>query len=71
MWFLSQRFSSLGCSVIGANSALEAINAIHRIVPELVVLDVNMPSGSGLSVCEMMSTDERLRKIPVIVLTGL
>lgn len=71
VWFLSQRFSSLGCSVIGANSALEAINAIHRIVPDLVVLDVNMPSGNGLSVCEMMSTDPELCKIPVIVLTGL
>jgi CheY-like chemotaxis protein len=67
---LSQRFSTLGCSVIGANSAIEAINAIHRIVPDLVCLDVNMPSGSGLSVCEMMATDERLRSVPVIILTG-
>jgi CheY-like chemotaxis protein len=67
---LSQRFSSMGCSVIGANSALEAVNAIHRVMPDLVCLDVNMPSGSGLSVCEMMATDERLRSVPVIILTG-
>jgi CheY-like chemotaxis protein len=56
--------------VIGASSALEAINAIHRVVPDLVCIDVNMPAGSGLSVCEMMSSDERLRSIPVIVMTG-
>ncbi|MEX2317292.1 MAG: response regulator [Pirellulales bacterium] len=67
---LTQRCSQLGCRVIGASSALEAINAIHRVTPDLVCIDVNMPAGSGLSVCEMMSTDERLRSIPVIVLTG-
>jgi CheY-like chemotaxis protein len=67
---LSQRFSSLGCSVIGIDNALEAINVISRHKPDLVCIDVGMPSGSGLSVCEMMASDEQLRKIPIIVLTG-
>jgi CheY-like chemotaxis protein len=67
---LSQRCSALGCSVVGVDSALEAINVIHRMTPDLVILDVNMPSGNGLSVCEMMATDERLRTVPVIILTG-
>jgi CheY-like chemotaxis protein len=67
---LSQRLSSLGCSVVAAHNALDAINAIHRSMPDLVCLDVSMPSGSGLSVCEMMANDERLRQIPVIILTG-
>lgn len=67
---LTQRCSQLGLRVIGASSALEAINAINRVVPDLVCLDINMPAGNGLSVCEMMSSDERLRSIPVIVMTG-
>ena len=67
---LSERFSSLGCSVIGVNTSLDAVNAIHRVQPDMVILDVNMPTGSGLSVCEMMATDERLRLVPVIILTG-
>lgn len=67
---LTQRCSSLGCSVIGANNALDALNVIHRLTPDLVCLDVNMPSGNGLSVCEMMASDERLRKIPIIIMTG-
>jgi CheY-like chemotaxis protein len=67
---LSHRFSSLGCSVISSNSEVEAINAIHRVVPDLVCLDVNMPNGNGLSICEMMAADARLRSIPVIILTG-
>jgi CheY-like chemotaxis protein len=67
---LSERFRMLGCSVIGVHTALDAANAIHRGRPDLVVLDVNMPTGSGFSVCEMMATDDTLRMVPVIILTG-
>jgi CheY-like chemotaxis protein len=67
---LSQRLSSLGCAVFGVDNALDAINLIHRISPDLVCLDVGMPSGNGLSICEMMASEERLRKIPIIILTG-
>ena len=68
--FLTERCTKLGYSVIGADNALEAINVIHRVVPDLVCIDVNMPAGNGLSVCEMMADDARLRSIPAIVLTG-
>lgn len=67
---LSQRCSSLGCSVIGVGTAVEAINVINRMMPDLVFLDVCMPSGNGLGVCEMITSDDRLRSIPIIVLTG-
>lgn len=67
---LVRRFRALGCSAIGVHSTLDAVNAIHRELPDLVVLDVKMPTGSGLGVCELMATDARLRSIPVIVLTG-
>lgn len=67
---LSQRCASLGCSVIGVNNAFDAINEIRRLRPDLVCLDVSMPSGDGLGVCEMMAGDNRLRKIPIIILTA-
>ena len=67
---LTERCTRRGYSVIGVNNALDAINIVHRVVPDLVCIDVNMPSGNGLSVCEMMAGDERLRSIPVVVLTG-
>jgi CheY-like chemotaxis protein len=67
---LTHRCSQLGCRVIGTGSALEAINIIEGVTPDLVCLDVNMPAGSGLGVCEMMSASEQLRSIPVIILTG-
>jgi CheY-like chemotaxis protein len=44
--------------------------SLDEELPDLVCLDVNLPSGNGLSVCEMMETDPAAAKIPVIVLTG-
>jgi CheY-like chemotaxis protein len=60
---ITQRCIQLGCRVFGASSALEAINAIHRVMPDLVCIDVNMPAGNGLGVYEMMAGDERLRSL--------
>jgi CheY-like chemotaxis protein len=67
---LTERFTRLGCSVIGAATALEAVNVIYRSLPDLVCIDVGMPAGNGLSVCEMMASDGLLRSVPAIVLTG-
>jgi DNA-binding response OmpR family regulator len=42
----------------------------HRVQPDLIILDVNMPSGNGFSVCEMLAGDNQLSKIPVLIMTG-
>jgi CheY-like chemotaxis protein len=70
VYSLSQRCSQLGCRVLAAHSALETLNVVHQLRPDLVCIDVNMPGGNGLSVCEMMASDERLRAVPIIVMTG-
>ncbi len=67
---LTDRFTRLGCQVIGVGSAFEALDATRRTRPDMVCIDVNMPAGNGLSVCEMMASDERLRGTPTVVLTG-
>lgn len=67
---LRVRFEELGCKVFEAEAPLDALHIIERVFPDLVCLDVEMPSGSGLSVAEMMAADPRLHSIPMIVLTG-
>jgi len=38
--------------------------------PALVLLDMNLPSGSGLGVLERLRAAERTRRVPVVALTA-
>jgi CheY-like chemotaxis protein len=38
--------------------------------PHLILLDIKMPKVNGLEVLERVKADERLRSIPVVVLTS-
>ena len=67
---LALRARQLGVAVETAHDALSALNVMRSKTPDLVCLDVNMPSGSGLSACEMLASEPDWAKIPVIILTG-
>ena len=43
----------------------EAIAAIEREVPDLVVLDIMLPGIDGFEICRRMRRDERLSEIAV------
>lgn len=67
---LARRCQALDLRVERAYDGMSALMKIDALEPDLVILDVNMPSGSGLSVCEMVAPDPNLRAIPIIILTG-
>ena len=67
---LAMRCRLLGLRVFVAYDGLTALALIDEQSPDLVCLDVNMPFGGGLDVCEMLASDEALASIPVVMLTG-
>ncbi len=67
---LKRRCETLGLNVVVARDAMDALNKAELAHPAAIMLDVNMPHGNGLSVCEMLTHHEQLNSIPVIVLTG-
>lgn len=67
---LSLRCQARNINVTTAKDAMTALAKIDTGRPDLVILDVNMPEGNGLSVCEMMASHAELCTIPVIILTG-
>ena len=67
---LQMRCHQLGVDVIVAYDAMTALTLIHEKRPDLVCLDVSMPAGNGLSVCEMLCNDPELSSTAVVMLTG-
>jgi putative two-component system response regulator len=52
-------------------SGKPALQAALDDPPDIILLDMNMPEMSGLEVCQRLKQDERLKKIPVIFISGL
>jgi DNA-binding response OmpR family regulator len=67
---LSRYCRRRGLQVITAHDSLTAMNQANRCLPDVICLDVEMPNGNGLSLCEMLSSHEQLATVPVIILTG-
>ncbi len=67
---LTVRCRHLGLEVRKASDAMQALVMIHKDPPDLIIMDVSMPAGDGLSACRMLASDSRLKEVPVIILTG-
>jgi len=59
-----------------ARDGVEALEYLHRSisfatapVPDLILLDLNLPKKDGREVLAEIKSDEKLRLIPVVVLT--
>ena len=61
---------SLPVDIRETYDATSALTIIQRCPPSLVILDINMPGGNGLSACEMLKTDKHMASVPVIILSG-
>jgi diguanylate cyclase (GGDEF)-like protein len=53
-----------------ASSGREALKLAHDSVPDLVLLDVNMPEMSGFEVCEAFKGDPALAQVPIIFISS-
>lgn len=56
--------------VVAVNSGRQAYKYLERHIPDLILLDINMPEISGYEVMKALQADGRWRKIPVIFLTA-
>ena len=57
-------------NVMALNSSKTALAYLQKFVPDLIVLDYQMPLYNGRALYQMISKMERLKDIPVLFLTG-
>ncbi|MBL8152501.1 MAG: response regulator, partial [Blastocatellia bacterium] len=54
-----------------ANSGRRALVAVKASIPELIMLDINMPEMDGYEVCRQLKTDPAIADVPVIFISAL
>ena len=59
-----------GFRVETASSGVDALAAVHRDVPDLVVLDRMLPGMTGDQVLRSLKSEEATRGVPVLLLTA-
>lgn len=64
-----QRLDQAGFHVLYAEDGLEALKCLHKLVPDLVVLDLMMPKFSGEEVLKFICNEHRLHEVPLIILS--
>jgi two-component system alkaline phosphatase synthesis response regulator PhoP len=59
-----------GYEVILAQNSEEGLNKAREDKPDLILLDVFLPKGSGFSVCKQLKEAAETKHIPIIMVTG-
>jgi two-component system, cell cycle response regulator len=57
--------------VVTAMNGLDALDAIQRTKPDIVLLDVMMPGIDGVEVCKRIKSNPATQHIPVVMVTAL
>ena len=59
-----------GYQVLVARDGPQALEAIQRERPDLVLLDVMMPGKTGFEVCQAVRADDTLAAVKIVLLTA-
>ncbi|MFM7319890.1 MAG: response regulator transcription factor, partial [Armatimonadota bacterium] len=65
---ISYNLKAAGFEVVSAGDADEALRRFRSDAPDVVVLDVMLPSGSGFDVCRMIRQSGS--RVPILMLTA-
>jgi DNA-binding response OmpR family regulator len=67
---LMLRLRAAGYEVVLAEDGVSAVSAAVRLRPDLVLLDLGLPGGDGVTVLDRYTRLPDVCAIPVVVLTG-
>lgn len=68
---LSRILVSNGYAVTTAPDGAQALRQVEEVLPEIILLDVNLPGMDGYEVCARLKAGQKTRDIPVIFVSAL
>jgi CheY-like chemotaxis protein len=69
--YLSTLLQDHGYETRMAKDGIEALKKVEEDVPDLITLDISMPEKSGIRFYRDLKTSDRLKGIPIIIVTGV
>ncbi len=67
----SNQLNEAGYRVVFAQNGIEAVEAVKRESPELILMDVVMPEMNGVEACRRIKELESARDTPIIMVTSM
>jgi CheY-like chemotaxis protein len=67
---LSSGLRAKGAETVVAHDAMQALMSAMRSPPDVIVLDIQMPGGTGIEALKKLKQSVRTSTIPVVVLSG-
>ncbi len=68
---MQKRLSQNGFEVLWAEDAYFATQTAHKEKPDLIILDLMIPGGGGISFLKNLRLSMNVQNIPVVVLTAM
>lgn len=59
-----------GFDVIQAEDGVDALKQIGKKAVDMVITDLNMPNMDGIELIKALRTDQRLKFVPIVMLTS-
>ena len=60
-----------GYFTVLAQDAIQGLMLAKRERPDLVLLDINMPAGGGMSLLDKLGTSVNTQNVPVVIITAV
>ncbi|MEH2279910.1 MAG: response regulator [Nostoc sp.] len=68
---LSAMLTAQGFEVRKALNGKMALTACQMVLPDVILLDINMPGMDGYQVCQQLKADDKTCEVPVIFISAL
>jgi signal transduction histidine kinase len=68
---LSAMLTAQGFEVRKALNGKMALTACQMVLPDVILLDINMPDMDGYQVCQQLKADQKTCEVPVIFISAL
>jgi two-component system cell cycle response regulator DivK len=70
MKLFNDLLESRGYTVIQTRNGMEALDLARAHMPDLILMDIQLPEVSGLVVTKWLKDDDQLAHIPVVAVTA-